>query len=153
MNMNGIEEQKIMLYSPRQMEVATLLAGPICAVYMLTANYHRLEKLKYARNVTFIGSIIVLLWHLVPVSDKVPQMVYQTVPLLIVWVICKKYHISKQDILEEPTYIFRSNWIVLLVSIIGWILLFIFLFIFLAALNLFGLTEYEKLWKVGRFKN
>ena len=148
MNMNGIEEQKIMLYSPRQMEVARLLAGPICAVYMLTANYHRLEKLKYARNVTFIGSIIVLLWHLVPVSDKVPQMVYQTVPLLIVWVICKKYHISKQDILEEPTYIFRSNWIVLLVSIIGHIVITLLFSTFFYSLYLFDLTKYYSLWEL-----
>lgn len=146
--MIGIEEQKIMLYSPRQIEVATFLAGPICAVYMLTANYNRLEKLEYARNVTFIGSIIVLLWHLVPVSDKVPQMVYQTIPLLIVWAICKKYHISRQDILEEPIYIFRSNWIVLLVSIIGFIVVAIFLSTFLYSLYLFDLTEYYSLWEL-----
>ena len=149
--MNGIEEHKIILYSPRQMEVATFLGGPMCAVYMLTVNYRRLEKVIYARNVIFIGSIIVLLWHLVSVTDKLPQVVYRIIPLLIVSGICLKYHISKQEIIEKPLYIFRSNWKVLLVSIIGWILLFIFLSTFLAVLNLFGLTEYERLWKVGRF--
>ena len=149
--MNTPMNQKIMLYSPRQMEVATFLGGPMCAVYMLTVNFKRLEKPVYARNVLFIGLITVLLWHLVPLTDKLPQVVYRIIPLLIVSGICLKYHISKQDILEEPLYIFRSNWKVLLVSIIGWILLFIFLSIFLAVLNLFGLTEYEMLWRVGRF--
>ena len=151
MNMNGIEEQKIMLYSPRQMEVATFLGGPMCAVYMLNVNFKRLEKPVYARNVLFIGLIIVLLWHLVPLTDKIPQVVYRIIPILIVSGICLKYHIAKQDILEAPLYIFRSNWKVLLVSIIGWILLFIFLSIFLAVLKLYGLTEYETLWRVGRF--
>ena len=149
--MNGIEEQKIILYSPRQIEVATFLGGPMCAVYMFNVNYKRLKKAVYARNVILIGSIIVLLWHLVPLTDKLPQVVYRIIPLLVVSGICLKYHISKQDIIEEPRYIFCSNWNVLLVSIIGWILLFIFLSIFLAVLNLFGLTEYETLWKVGRF--
>ena len=150
--MNSIEEQKIMLYSPHQIEVATFLGGPMCAVYMLTVNYKRLKKPIYARNVVFIGIIIVLLWHIVPLTDKVPQLVYQIIPLLIVSMICKKYHITKQSILEEPLYIFRSNWKVFVVSVIGWILLFIFLYTFLIFLNLFGLSEYETLWKVGRFR-
>ena len=149
--MNTPMNQKIMLYSPRQMEVATFLGGPMCAVYMLTVNFKRLEKPVYARNVLFIGLIIVLLWHLVPLTDKIPQVVYRIIPILIVSGICLKYHIAKQDILEAPLYIFRSNWRVLLVSIIGWILLFIFLSIFLAVLKLYGLTEYETLWRVGRF--
>ena len=149
--MNTPMNQKIMLYSPRQMEVATFLGGPMCAVYMLTVNFKRLEKPVYARNVLFIGLIIVLLWHLVPLTDKIPQVVYRIIPILIVSGICLKYHIAKQDILEAPLYIFRSNWKVLLVSIIGWILLFIFLSIFLAVLKLYGLTEYETLWRVGRF--
>ena len=128
--MNGIEKQNIMLYSPRQMEVATFFGGPLCGIYMLNANYNRLEKLEYARKVKAIGSILVLLFFLgshflAAVFPDAPQSLrvfYQTFPALIVWIICKKYHISKEDIIEEHRYTFRSNWTVFFVSIIGLIL-------------------------------
>tara|TARA_Y200000002_G_scaffold289773_1_gene243855 strand:- start:56 stop:514 length:459 start_codon:yes stop_codon:yes gene_type:complete len=126
--MEGIEEQKIMLYSPRQMETATFFGGPLCGIYMLSANYKRLEKPHYALNVILIGSIILILFMLGafhPLSQKIPQAVYQAIPVLILWGICKKYHISKEDIIEEQRYTFRSNWTVFFVLIIGLILVLI----------------------------
>ena len=109
-----------MLYSPRQMEIATL-----CAIYMLPTNYKRLEKPKYALYAILIGSIILILFMLGafhPLSQKIPQAFYQAIPVMILWGICKKYHISKEDIIEDQRYIFRSNWTVFFVSIIGLIL-------------------------------
>ena len=123
--MSGIEQQNIMLYSPRQMEIATFFGGPLCAIYMLPANYKRLEKPKYALYAILIGSIIVILFMLGafhPLSQKIPQALYQAIPVTILWGICKKYHISKEDIIEDQRYIFRSNWTVFFVSIIGLIL-------------------------------
>ena len=123
--MNGIEEQNIMLYSPRQMEVATFFGGPVCGIYMLTANYRRLEKPKYAHNVILIGSIIVFLYLLGnahPFSSKISQVIYQAIPVLIIWGICKKYHILKEDIVEEQRYTLRSNWMVLFVIVIAQLL-------------------------------
>ena len=120
--MTDIEQQNIMLYSPRQMELATLLGGPLCGIYMLTANYKRLEKTEYARNVIFIGSILTVLYMLGalhPLFDNFPQVFYQVIPALIIGVICQKYHVSKEDIIEEQRYTFRSNWTVFIVSIIG----------------------------------
>ena len=106
--MSDIEQQKIMLYSPIQMQVATFLGGPLCGIYMLTANYKRLEKTEYERNVILIGSIMTVLWMLGalhPLFDNFPQVVYQAIPALMVWGICKKYHISKEDIIEEQRLI------------------------------------------------
>ena len=123
--MNGIEERNIMLYSPLQMEVAPFFGGPVCGIYMLTANYRRLEKPKYARNVILIGSIIVFLYLLGnahPLSSKIPQVIYQAIPVLIVWGICKIYHISKEDIVEAQKYTLRSNWTVLFVIVIAQLL-------------------------------
>ena len=123
--MSGIEEQNIMLYSPLQMEVATFFGGPVCGIYMLTANYRRLEKPKYARNVILIGSIIVFLYlsgNAHPLLSKIPQVIYQAIPVLIVWGICKKYHISKEDIVEAERYTLRSNWTVLFVIVIAQLL-------------------------------
>ena len=123
--MSGIEEQNIMLYSPLQMEVATFFGGPVCGIYMLTANYRRLEKPKYALNVILIGSIIVFLYLLGnahPLSSNIPQVIYQAIPVLIVWGICKKYHISKEDIVEAQKYTLRSNWTVLFVIVIAQLL-------------------------------
>ena len=123
--MSGIEEQNIMLYSPLQMEVATFLGGPVCGIYMLTANYRRLEKPKYALNVILMGSIIVLLYlygNVHPLVSKTPQVVYQAIPVLIVWGICKKYHISKEDIIEAQRYTLRSNWTVFFITIVANIL-------------------------------
>ena len=129
--MSDIEQQKIMLYSPIQMQVATFLGGPLCGIYMLTANYKRLEKTEYERNVILIGSIMTLLWMLGalhPLFDNFPQVVYQAIPALMVWGICKKYHISKEDIIEEQRYTFRSNWTVFIVLIIGMVLIVALMF-------------------------
>ena len=128
--MNGIEQQKIILYSPRQMELATLFGGPICGVYMLTANYNRLDKLEYARKTKLIGSILVLLFFLgshflaavFPDAPQGSRVIYQTFPVLIVWIICKRYHISKDKIVAENLYMFRSYWTVFLVVIVGLVL-------------------------------
>ena len=129
--MNGIEEQNIMLYSPRQMELATFLGGPLCGIYMLTANYKRLEKTEYARNVILIGSIMTALWMLGalhPLFDNFPQVFYQAIPALMVGVICQKYHISKEDIIEEQRYTFRSNWTVFIALIIGMVFIVMLMF-------------------------
>lgn len=129
--MSDIEQQKIMLYSPIQMQVATFLGGPLCGIYMLTANYKRLEKTEYERNVILIGSIMTVLWMLGalhPLFDNFPQVVYQAIPALMVWGICKKYHISKEDIIEEQRYTFRSNWTVFIVLIIGMVLIVALMF-------------------------
>ena len=129
--MNGIEEQNIMLYFPRQMELATFLGGPLCGIYMLTANYKRLEKTEYARNVILIGSIMTVLWMLGalhPRFDNFPQVFYQAIPALMVGVICQKYHISKEDIIEEQRYTFRSNWTVFIALIIWMVLIVMLMF-------------------------
>tara|TARA_B100000963_G_C22430973_1_gene582142 strand:+ start:200 stop:670 length:471 start_codon:yes stop_codon:yes gene_type:complete len=129
--MSDIEQQNIMLYSPRQMEIATFLGGPLCGIYMLSANYKRLEKTEYARNVIFIGSILTVLYMLGalhPLIDNFPQGVYQAIPVLMVWGICKKYHISREGIIEEERYTFRSNWTVFIVSIIGMAFIVILMF-------------------------
>ena len=129
--MNGIEQKNIMLYSPRQMELATFVGGPLCGIYMLTANYKRLEKTEYARNVILIGSIMTVLWMLGalhPRFDNFPQVFYQAIPALMVGIICKKYHISKEGIIEEQRYTFRSNWTVFIVLIIGMVLIVILMF-------------------------
>ena len=120
-----------MLYSPRQMDIATFLCGPLCGIYMLTANYKRLEKTEYARNVILIGAIITvlwMLWALHPLFDNFPRVVYQAIPALLIWGVCKKYHISKEDIIEDQRYIFRSNWTVVLVAIIGLVLIVTLMF-------------------------
>ena len=129
--MSDIEQQNIMLYSPIQMQVATFLGGPLCGIYMLTANYKRLEKTEYERNVILIGSIMTVLWMLGALHalfDNFPQVVYQAIPALMVWGICKKYHISKEDIIEEQRYTFRSNWTVFIVLIIGMVLIVALMF-------------------------
>ena len=129
--MSDIEQQNIMLYSPIQTQVATFLGGPLCGIYMLTANYKRLEKTEYERNVILIGSIMTVLWMLGalhPLFDNFPQVVYQAIPALMVWGICKKYHISKEDIIEEQRYTFRSNWTVFIVLIIGMVLIVALMF-------------------------
>ena len=132
-HMTGIEQQNIMLYSPRQMWIATLFGGPLCGIYMLTANYNRLEKTEYAQNVILIGSIMTVIHLLValhPVIDSFPQPAYQTLPAAILWGICEKYHISKKDIIEDQRYTFRSNWTAVLVAIIGYAVLVTSMYLF-----------------------
>ena len=46
----------------------------------------------------------------------------------MVGLICQKYHISKEDIIEEQRYTFQSNWTVFIALIIGMVLIVMLMF-------------------------
>ena len=80
-----------LLYSPRQIEIATLLASP-SAIYMLVKNYNVLEKDEYSRNVKYIGSFLFvsLLVAIDYIPFDIPNIAIQASYLIFVWVILYK---------------------------------------------------------------
>jgi hypothetical protein len=110
-----------LLYSPRQIEIATVLAGPVAAIYMLVKNYNILEKHEYSRNVKYIGSFLFvsLLVAIDYIPFDIPNIAIQASYLIFVWVILYKYHMTKAEISDSSALDFRSNWVVLLVTLLG----------------------------------
>ena len=110
-----------LLYSPRQIEIATLIAGPVSAIYMLVKNYNILEQYEYSRNVKYIGSFLFvsLLVALEYIPFDIPEIAYAPSYVIFVWAILYKYHITKAEISDSSALDFRSNWVVILVSLLG----------------------------------
>jgi TonB family protein len=107
-----------LLYSPRQIEIATLLASP-SAIYMLVKNYNVLEKDEYSRNVKYIGPLVFVLYVLTAlyIPYEVPISILQVIPVFFVWAILQKYHMTKEEIIMLSPFNFQSNWKVILVGI------------------------------------
>ena len=74
-----------LLYSPRQIEIATVLAGPVAAIYMLVKNYNVLEKDEYSRNVKYIGPLVFVLYVLTAlyIPYEVPISILQGIPVFL----------------------------------------------------------------------
>ena len=102
-----------LLYSPRQIEIATFLASP-SAIYMLVKNYNILEKNEYSRNVKYIGPLVFVLYVFTAlyIPYEVPTSILQGIPVFF-----QKYHMTKEEIIMLSPFNFQSNWKVILVSI------------------------------------
>ena len=107
-----------LLYSPRQIEIATFLASP-SAIYMLVKNYNVLEKDEYSQNVKYIGPLVFVLYVLTAlyIPYEVPISILQGIPVFFVWAILQKYHMTKEEIIMLSPFNFQSNWKVILVGI------------------------------------
>tara|TARA_B100000795_G_C22658698_1_gene383219 strand:+ start:41 stop:847 length:807 start_codon:yes stop_codon:yes gene_type:complete len=107
-----------LLYSPRQIEIATFLASP-SAIYMLVKNYNILEQNGYSRNVKYIGPLVFVLYVFTAlyIPYEVPTSILQGIPVFFVWAILQKYHMTKEEIIMLSPFNFQSNWKVILVSI------------------------------------
>jgi len=107
-----------LLYSPRQIEIATFLASP-SAIYMLVKNYNILDQNEYSRNVKYIGPLVFVLYVFTAlyIPYEVPTSILQGMPVFFVWAILQKYHMTKEEIIMLSPFNFQSNWKVILVSI------------------------------------
>ena len=107
-----------LLYSPRQIEIATFLASP-SAIYMLVKNYNVLEKDEYSQNVKYIGPLVFVLYVLTAlyIPYEVPISILQGIPVFFVWAILQKYHMTKEEIIMLSPFNFQSNWKVILIAI------------------------------------
>ena len=112
-----------LLYSPRQIEIATFFAGPVAAIYMLVKNYNILEQYEYSRNVKYIGSFLfvseLVAFRYIPFDISFTA--HQAIYLIFVLAILYKYHMKKAEISDSSALDFRSNWVVLLVTLLGFI--------------------------------
>lgn len=109
------------LYSPTQLAVATVLGGPLAAVYFLRANYVSLEEFQRARVVTVWG-VLICIAVLLLVIFLPPQLLPEyLIPFLCAgaaYQIAIKTMPSKSDIQNDDILRQQSNWRVLWLSIL-----------------------------------
>ena len=117
--MEQVKQKTGLLYSPRQIEIATYLTGPVSAIYMLVKNYNILEQHRISRNVKYIGAFVFVIYAVIALyfPFKVPFPILQGIPVLFVWAVLKKYHMTKEEIIMLSPFSFRSNWSVLLLCV------------------------------------
>tara|TARA_B100001142_G_scaffold104453_1_gene106476 strand:+ start:225 stop:722 length:498 start_codon:yes stop_codon:yes gene_type:complete len=122
--MEEARQKTDLLYSPRQIEIAIVLAGPVCTIYMLVKNYNILEQYEFSRNVKYLGSFLFLslLVAIAYIPYDIPNGAFQASCLIFVWAILKKYHMTKDEISDSSALDFRSNWTVVLVTLLGLII-------------------------------
>ena len=109
-----------LLYSPRQIKIATLVAGPAPAIYALVKNYNILKQNGMSRKIKYIGALLFVFYLFL--IFYLPSWLAHGSYLIIVWSFLKKYHKTKAEIIAESKFGFQSNWSVLLSILIGMII-------------------------------
>ena len=115
-----------LLYSPRQIKIATLVAGPAPAIYVLVKNYNILKQNGMSRKIKYIGALLFVFYlfliFYLPYKAPLASWLAHGSYLIIVWSFLEKYHKTKAEIIAESKFGFRSNWSVLLSILIGMII-------------------------------
>ena len=70
-------------------------------------------------NYFFLAAVSLKLLH---IPYDIPNGAFQASCLIFVWAILKKYHMTKDEISDSSALDFRSNWTVVLVTLLGLII-------------------------------
>jgi len=107
------------IYSPRQIQVATFLGGPLAAAYFLKRSFESIGKTALANKcflICLIGGVIIL--GILPfLPEETPNTLIPIAYLIPVIALLKKDYLTKQEITESEVYKFESNWKVFGISL------------------------------------
>ena len=125
---------KIGIYSPTQVAIASFVGGPFATVYVLWKNFHSLGSDGAAKQTIIWGIvfIVAVLVALPILPDSFPNYAIPIAYAIGARFFAEKHQMTKQAIVESDRYGFHSGWNVAGVSIscliafmvvgIGWIL-------------------------------
>ncbi len=134
---------RIKLYSPTQVTVASFVGGPFAAVYTLWMNFRALGDAAEARMTLIWGFVFVMaVFGILPaLPEGFPNYVLPVIYSLGARLVAERFHLTKQAIRESERYGFQSNWNVLGISV-AFLLAFIVLAVaFVLGLDAIGLIK------------
>lgn len=106
-------------YSPRQIQVATFLGGPLAAAYFLKQSFEAIDRKDLAKKFFFayliISAIILVILPFLP--EETPNNIIPLVNLIPVVMLLKKHYLTKAEITESEEYKFESSWKVFGISL------------------------------------
>jgi hypothetical protein len=134
---------KINLYSPTQVLVASFVGGPLAAVYVLWKNFDDLANASAAKQTIIWGMLfVVALLTLIPfLPDKFPNYAIPATYAFGARMVAEKYQMSKKAIMESDRYGFHSAWNVVGVSVGFLIALLVIGVAVVLALDHFGIIK------------
>ncbi len=108
------------MFTTGQISAASYLGGPIASIYMLHRNFSNIGNIDNSRNTIVIGSLLIcaLLMAIPFIPDEVPNALIPAVYMIIAATISEKRFPKKNEIFESEVYEFRSNWKVVVISIV-----------------------------------
>ena len=116
-------QQRVPLYTPLQVRLASFLGGPFAAVYALHYNFvclkkDRERKLTLIWGATFIVALLATI-HFLP--EKFPNSFIPLAYTIAAGEIAAKKQLTKEAIVNSENFVRVSGWRVALVSVIAFI--------------------------------
>ncbi len=117
------------IYSPRQIQVATFLGGPLAAAYFLKKGFESINQEDLAKKSFYISILVsIFLLLILPfLPENIPNNLITLMYFIPVVILLKNKYLTKEEIIESQEYRFESSW-----KVFGLSIAFIFAFMILA---------------------
>ena len=118
------------LFTPIQIALAALIAGPLAVTFMFQENFISMGNEEAARRSKIYGVLSALLVSvsITYLPDNWPGYLSSAIYVAISMIIVSKSQYQKQEIADSALYSFQSNWSTLGVTLVGMLLFIILLF-------------------------
>lgn len=128
------------LFSPTQGAMGAFLLGPITGVYIIQANFAAMGESVRRSNTIIYGVLFILAVALLSpfAPEKMPAFAFGLLYMIPTRWVMDKFQPNKQQIIDSQDSIFRSNWLVLgigLVGIFGYMLVIVAVYLAYAAMG------------------
>lgn len=109
------------LFSPTQGAMGAFLLGPITGVYIIQANFAAMGESARRGHAIVYGSLLIVAVALLSpfVPEKVPAIAFGLLYMIPTRWVMEKFQPSKQQIIGSHDYVFRSNWLVFGIGLVG----------------------------------
>lgn len=123
--------------------MASFFGGPFAAIQVLRENFAALEQPRRSRSALHWGiAFVVLLFAILPfLPEKFPNTLIPLVYSLTVGELVKIYQLSKEKINQSDAYAFQSNWQVVRVSVVSFLLFLVLMVAWIVMLGYFGVID------------
>ncbi|MBB6096436.1 hypothetical protein HNQ60_005358 [Povalibacter uvarum] len=123
--------------------MASFFGGPFAAVQVLRENFVALEQPGRSRSALLWGiGFVAALFAILPfLPEKFPNTFIPLVYSLTVGELVKIYQLSKEKIAQSDTYVFQSNWRVVRVSVVSFLVFAVLMVAWIVMLGYFGVIN------------
>lgn len=135
-------EDKVKIYSPTQVACGTI-GGPVGLVYFLSTNFSALENEYMKQKTLILGGIFILaLIAILPfLPEEIPSTPFTILYIVIARVVSDRFQMSKIQIVESNQFEFQSNWRVLFIGLLCFVISLIVVLVPLILLDLYGIIK------------
>ena len=123
--------------------MASVLGGPLAAVYVINKNFQTLENRQRASASFHWGmaylTLTLILMPLLP--EDAPSALFPLMSAVVVHQVVTKYQLTRQDILQSDVYERHSNWHVVGMCFIAALVFVLVILLWLSLLTALGIVS------------